>query len=313
MRITLGINNCFAVKRWPQPEEWARIVAEDLGLAVVQHSLDLTDLGFGGGEAEAAAIRSAAAAQGLRIDSVFTGLIAYSTNLMLAPSERERERAADYWSRAVRFAALLGARTVGGHVGSLSTPDATNPQRRDLLHSELADRLADLAALGCRHGLDALLVENMACTREPHRMADIDELLREGDGDHCPVSLCLDVGHMCAPGMTGDDADPYAWLRRMGPRTSIVHLQQSDAHGDHHWPFTAEHNAAGRIDAARVLSALAESGVGDTTLILEVIPAFEADDARVVAELQESVMYWRDAMDDFRRAHPDQPQDAREH
>ena len=30
--FTLGMNTCFAVKRWPEPEEWARIVAEEFGL-----------------------------------------------------------------------------------------------------------------------------------------------------------------------------------------------------------------------------------------------------------------------------------------
>ena len=27
--FTLGMNTCVAVKRWPEPEEWARIFAED--------------------------------------------------------------------------------------------------------------------------------------------------------------------------------------------------------------------------------------------------------------------------------------------
>lgn len=40
----LGINNCFAVKRWPEPERWAAIVRERLGLDLVQHSFDLVDL-----------------------------------------------------------------------------------------------------------------------------------------------------------------------------------------------------------------------------------------------------------------------------
>jgi len=30
-RYTLGINTCFAVKRWPEPERWAEIVAGTLG------------------------------------------------------------------------------------------------------------------------------------------------------------------------------------------------------------------------------------------------------------------------------------------
>ena len=41
--FTLGMNTCFAVKRWPEPEEWARIVAEEFGLKSVQFSFDLMD------------------------------------------------------------------------------------------------------------------------------------------------------------------------------------------------------------------------------------------------------------------------------
>ena len=43
-RFRLGINTCFAVKRWPLPEEWARIVRDELGLDLVQHSFDVVDL-----------------------------------------------------------------------------------------------------------------------------------------------------------------------------------------------------------------------------------------------------------------------------
>ncbi len=75
----------------------------------------------------------------------------------------------------------------------------------------------------------------------------------------------------------------------MGARTPIVHLQQSDAAGDHHWPFTAAYNARGRIEAQPVLEALADSGAEDVSLILEVIPPFEADDRQVLEDLRESV------------------------
>jgi hypothetical protein len=43
MRARLGINNCFALKRWPRPEDWARVVREDLGLQLVELSLDLVE------------------------------------------------------------------------------------------------------------------------------------------------------------------------------------------------------------------------------------------------------------------------------
>jgi sugar phosphate isomerase/epimerase len=294
MTFVLGINTCFAVKRWPRPDEWAQIVAEELGLDVVQHSLDLVDLSASDEAVHAQAVSARAACEraGIAIDSIFTGLAAYSSNLMLDPDADARRRAEAFYERAIAFTADLGAARAGGHVGSLSRADAADPARRELLWSELHGALDRLTRVARAAGLEGLLVENMACAREPSRMDEMRDLLSVGDADRVPVELCLDVGHQCVPGTTGEERDPYTWLNRLGDRAAVVHLQQSDAEGDHHWPFTAEFNALGRIRAERVLEAL---GPARPALILEVIPTFEADDERVLADLKETVAHWRDA------------------
>jgi sugar phosphate isomerase/epimerase len=294
----LGINTCFAVKRWPRPEEWARIAADELGLDLVQHSLDLVDLDAGEAAvaAQAAEVRGACDAAGLELSSTFTGLIAYSTSLLLHPDPPARRRAGDWYERVIAFSALAGARRAGGHVGSLSTADHGDPARRDGLLEGLADMLHALATTARTAGLDALLIENMACAREPSTIGEIERLISTGGRAHVPIELCLDVGHQCVPGTSGDDRDPYAWLRRLGSRAPVVHLQQSDGEGDHHWPFTPEYNARGRIDAARVLDAIEASGAAEVELILEVIPPFEQDDRLVLADLRASVAHWRDAL-----------------
>ena len=76
----------------------------------------------------------------------------------------------------------------------------------------------------------------------------------------------------------------------------MIQLQQSDATGDHHWPFTAERNAAGRIDADGVIDALGDGGTQESLLLLEVIPSFEQDDDGVLGDLAASVDYWREAL-----------------
>jgi hypothetical protein len=83
----------------------------------------------------------------------------------------------------------------------------------------------------------------------------------------------------------------------MGALATVVQLQQSDADGDHHWPFTTARNTEGRIDADRAIDALGEGGVETCALMLEVIPAFEQPDDEVLDDLVASVDYWREALD----------------
>jgi len=98
---------------------------------------------------------------------------------------------------------------------------------------------------------------------------------------------------MCVPETEGEERDPYAWLRRLGPRSAVIQIQQGDAFGDRHWPFTAEHDEVGRIHPSRVLEALGHAST--VPLVFEVIPAFEAPDGATIADLVESVRRWREA------------------
>jgi hypothetical protein len=178
----------------------------------------------------------------------------------------------------------------------MSVADWGDAGRRAGRWAELRDSLSGIAAAARSAGLEYLLVENLASQREPSTIAGIETLLTEGDAGHVPIRLCLDVGHQCVPGTSGDDRDPYAWLARFGGRLGEVQLQQSDGAGDHHWPFTPERNEGGLIEPRRVLDTLAGAGASDVLLVLEVIPAFEQDDAGVLADLRASVEVWQAAL-----------------
>lgn len=292
MRLTLGINTCFAVKRWPRVDDWAPIVRDRLGIRVIQHSFDLADPLVDDGAGLGANVRE----HHLELHSTFTGLAAYSSNLLLDPDADRRRAAAAWYSRSIAFTADAGGIATGGHVGAFSVPDWTDPVRRSERWTALTGLLGAAAEEARGVGLRYLVVENLAAAREPSTMAMLRDLLTEGDAARVPVRLCLDVGHMCVPGTSGDDRDPYAWLRTMGRLAPIIQLQQSDAEGDHHWPFTPRWNAIGRIDADRVIDALGEGDVDDSVLVLEIIPPFEQEDGSVADDLVASVDYWRDAI-----------------
>jgi sugar phosphate isomerase/epimerase len=292
MELRLGINTCFAVKRWPLVDDWAPLVRDRLGLRLVQHSFDLVSPGVDGAAATGDAIR----AWGLELDSTFTGLAAYSANLLLDPRPSAREAAERWFDWAVDWTAEAGARATGGHVGAFSVAEWRDEAARAERWAGLQRALDRLARHGRIAGLDWVVVENLAAAREPSTMAMVRDLMTAGDEERVRVGLCLDTGHMCVAGTVGGDRDPYAWLRAMAPVTAMVQLQQSDAAGDHHWPFTPARNAVGRIEADRVIDALGEGGVHRLDLFLEVIPAFEQDDDAVIDDLNASVDYWREAL-----------------
>jgi D-erythrulose 1-phosphate 3-epimerase len=298
MRARLGINNCFAAKRWPRPGDWAAVVRDELGLDLVELSLDLMgDIGSAAGRDRAADQTLAALSRyGLRAETTFTGLVAYCNNLLMDPDAERRRAALDWYLAAVDLAARLGVKGVGGHVGAMSVADWSDPARRAGRWSGLRHDLAEIAGHARAAGLDYLLVENMAAPREPSTIATVDNILTGGDAAHAPIRLCLDVGHQCVPGTTGADRDPYAWLNHFGSRLAEVQLQQTDGLADHHWPFTPERNEGGRIDPGRVLDTLADSGAENVLLVLEVIPAWEEDDTQVIAGLRSSAELWMGAM-----------------
>ncbi|MGO8686552.1 MAG: sugar phosphate isomerase/epimerase family protein [Candidatus Dormibacteria bacterium] len=298
MHARLGINNCFALKRWPRPDDWAQVVRDDLDLTLVELSLDLVE-GLDAPAERARSVEETRAAlqkHGLHAETTFTGLAAYGLNLLMHPDATRRDAALRWYRGVVDVTAQLGAGATGGHVGTMSVPDWTDPSRRSERCSDLLRALIELSGHARDAGLEHLLVENLVSLREPSTMDAVEELLTEGDGAHVPVRLCLDVGHQCVPGTEGDERDPYAWLRHFGGRLAEVQLQQSDALGDHHWPFTPERNAQGRIEPDRVLDTLAASGAEEVLLVLEIIPGWEEDDAQVVEGLRASVQLWKAAL-----------------
>ena len=298
MRVRLGISTTFAVKRWPRPLDWAPIVRERLGLRLVQHTLDLVEppLGVGSVVTRSGAVRRACADHDLEVHSTITGRGAAARCLLLHPDPEVRTEARLSFHRAIAFTERVGGIATGGHLGALAAVDASDPEATAARWRDVRAALTTLATDAQRAGLECLLVENRPSAREASTMAVVRDLLRDGDDLHAAVRVCLDLGHMWVAGASGDDLDPYAWLRAFARVAPVVQVQQSDASADRHWPFTAEYNDLGRIHADPVLDALGEGGAEDVVLVLEVHPPSAQDDAGLVNDLVASVAYWREAL-----------------
>jgi sugar phosphate isomerase/epimerase len=306
-QIQLGVNTCFAVKRWPEPERWIAIIVEDLGLRYCQFSFDLVDplMDEQATGRYADAVQRAAQAARLTVHSTFTGVAAYSTSQLLHPHAEMRAAAAQWWRRAIDFTARMGATATGGHVGAFSMADAADPERRRTLLADFTDRLQALQVYAAGRGLSSLLVENMPVWREyGYSIAEARALTAIEAPGGVPLVLCLDVGHPGALRVGTPDDDYRAWLHAGWARSPVLHVQQSDREGDRHWPFTARYNEAGLIDASLIRDAVLEwPGDDDIYVFLEVIHGFEADESSVLDDLRASVRHWRAALESMGAGH----------
>lgn len=309
--ITLAIDNCFAKKRWPMPDDWAPVIA-DLGVYHVELSADTeADPMYHGAAYLArwdAQVERACTRHGLTPASLYSGHGSYTTMGLLHPDDEVVERMVSRWLEpTIRRAAAFGA-DMGFFFHAVAESDLHDPAR----YRAAVDRLIANLERPARTAQDAgvlLGLEQMYSPQQPPWTISgaIDIITRVTDRS-APLYLTVDTGHASAQmsfaGATAADADPYAWLSAVGPWSPIIHLQQTDGTRSAHLPFTANHNRTGIIEPASVLRALAagyaashETGMPPQTdhiaLTLEMFAGTAQESTTLLSEIGESVAYWR--------------------
>jgi sugar phosphate isomerase/epimerase len=292
-RFTLGTNLCFAINRFPEPEVWARLVGEQMGLRSVQLVSDLLHPFWPEDvlARQTTAIREATARYGVDIHSLMTGTFSRTNHLMF-PQEDLRTLWLGFFRRFVDLGVALGARSIGSHFGILSVHDVSNVDRYRTRVDEAVRLWQELSIYARERGLQYLYFEPMSVPREMGNTISQAKELYERVNAHAgvPVYMCLDVGHAPHP----LDRDPYAWLESLGAYAPIVHLQQTEAGYSRHWPFTPEYNTQGDVDPARVLNILADKGMDDVWLGFEIIHRERYEqESQVVPDNVASARYWR--------------------
>jgi sugar phosphate isomerase/epimerase len=289
--MRFGINLGFAIKRWPLPEQWARIVREELDLDLVQFSFDLLDPWWPGHLALARETREVAAKWGLEIHSAQVGLAMYTYGGLLHPAPGARDAARIWWERGIEVAAELGAGAMGGPVGALSVPEGGDAALRERRYGELLEILRRLAERAREAGVEALLVEPTPLPREiPSTVAESERLARDLAGTAVPVRYVLDVGHALFQPLYGETTELAEWLGPLAPYVDVLHLQNTDFLSDSHWGWPDER---GRFDVGRFASDVEAAGLEHVPVFLELFDAFEADDETVLARVRSSVDHCR--------------------
>ena len=287
--MDVGVNLCFAIKRWPEPEEWARIVADELDVTSVQFTMDLIDPWWPEKEraAMAASVRGAADRHGISIHSVQIGLAGYTYNGLLHPDETARRIAQGWWRRSIDMAAELGAGAVGGPIGALSVADAASPARSAALYAEVVDRLGGLADHALGSGLEALLIEPTPTRREiPWTVDEAKTLIADTSSGAVPLRFVIDVGHALYRPLYGDEASLVPWLSELRDHIGVLHLQNHDYRADAHWGWP---DARGSYEPAGFFREVHEAGLDDVPVFIEVFSPFEQADDEIVPLIRSSL------------------------
>lgn len=297
----LGVNTGFAINRYPEPEVWTSIVAEEFGVSIIQFTASLLNPSWPRRFLlpRAEKIRRLCDEKGIFIQTTFTDAFS-RLNHLTSPDPGLRRLWVRWFQRLVDIAEVFGAEGVGSHFGILSFRDNDDPRRREAMLREGYRNWQEVTAYAASKGLKYVFFEPMSVPREfAATIQETKRILEEVNREIAiPMVLCLDVDHGDAHSSNPDDANPYRWLEELAPRSPLIHLKQSLRDKEGYHPFTAENNARGRIRADKVLTTLLDKGCADATLLMEFSHRERWPwDYRVIPDFKESLDYWRRARD----------------
>lgn len=281
----LGVNLSFAVKRWVEPDVWAKIVAENLGINLVQFSFDLLDPWWDKKISLPLARRilKATKRHNIHIHSAFIGLAAYTYNALLHPDKEGRKAAVQWYKNAIDLAIEIGTSAVGGPVGGMSVTQAANSSIVKAQYAELVDTLYTLTNYARKQGLSEFLIEQTPLRREiPWNLRQYKQLVKDLSGTPIPVKYTIDLGHVFYKPLYKNAARLEPWLNQ---QVGLIHLQQTDGMSDSHWGFTRK----GIVNLANIKQRLEQADLADVPVILEVFYPFELDDQSVLKDFTKSV------------------------
>lgn len=327
-RIHLALDNCFASKRWTQPDEWMQI-ARDVGIFCVEASADTgCDPLYMGTEYLTdwvEDVRKNTQRHSVRVVNLYSGHGTYATLGLGHPDERIRRRMADLWLKPL----IDIAQKLGAGVGffchafpAITLKDAGLYRKAEV---QLEEVLAEVARYAADRELPTCCVEQMYTPHQPPwtiRGAR-DLLSAVFRRAKAPFYLTIDTGHQLGQSrflrsLDGDetarnahlyadetDCSTYNWLLQLGRYSPIVHLQQTVGERSSHLAFTDENNRIGNINALRVIESLKKSfetewadgmppNVQDMYLTLEVFAGTEEREQEILDKIAASVHYWRE-------------------
>ncbi|WP_158999153.1 sugar phosphate isomerase/epimerase family protein [Pigmentibacter ruber] len=301
MEYCLAINTGFAVNRYSEPEIWPEIIGNQLGIKYVQLTADLLNPDLPGSilASHVNRIQASCKKYNTSINSTFTGAFT-RVNHLAHPDHEVRKHWILWFKKFVQISVDLGAESMGSHFGIFTANDVNNP---DLLKVRIQQNIEgwhEIAEYAKSQGLKYLTWEPMSIKREQGETIAATKILQKNVNLQSPLPffICLDVDHGDVTSVNPDDTNPYAWINEFANESPLIHLKQSSANKQGHWPFIEEYNKFGKIVPEKIIDALeranSKAKFSKTFLTLELsFREREPIDSNVISVLKESVAYWR--------------------
>ncbi len=201
-KIYLAIDNCFASKRWTQPDEWAGVIA-DLGVQYIEGSADteLDPLYMGPDYLKDWPVWAKAAEKkhGVKVCNLYSGHGTYSTLGLAHNDSRVRRHLMENWFKPlIRVAADMGA-GMGFFAHCFSVDALSDGKKYSSQYDILIDELAELNVYAAEVGCKYLAVEQMYSPNQiPFTIFGTHLLAREvSRRSKLPFYFTEDVGHHC--------------------------------------------------------------------------------------------------------------------
>lgn len=295
--MKLSLNLSFAVKRWLDPVQLAKMVKQDFGTDHVQFTWDLIDPWWPEEYRDVMAdqYKKAFEDEGVEIDGTFGGLASYSYAHLLAPAREQREAALVFFKRAIDLTVKMGCPVMGTPVGGMTYDDARDPKKREELYQDMLESLRKLAAYGKEKGLQEIHIEATPLITEfPHSPEVSVKMMQDLEGSEIPIRLLVDWGHALFKPLLKEEADIELWFNKCAPYIGSIHLQQTDGLWDRHWDFTHE---GGIVTPELIRRATEDAHLDDIPQYLEVVTIFEDDDDHVYEGMKKTMDYLHRELD----------------
>ncbi len=161
VKIQLGINTSFTLRRWTQPKQWMELIYSKFELDSCELSLDLLDpmLREPTKTEYMQEILELGDIYPINLVSCRTGETKYKDDMLLHPNFGHRINSVQWYEKAIDIAAYTNSSFVGGYFGGLVTHEHTDTKLMGYLISFLIDGMSYLSSIAYTAGLYGFIFE----------------------------------------------------------------------------------------------------------------------------------------------------------